>query len=430
MKAMILAGGIGKRMYPIEQTKCLMKFFGTELINHKIELLEEAGISDLIIVANPENKEVIKEAVNSDVKIAIQEKPKGMADAILSGAELVGDDSLLILNAEDMVESQGISELVQGEGDSRLLGYEVSSYFPGGYFKLDGERITGMIEKPGPGNEPSNYVSIGVYFHRKFGKLLEYIEKASSSKDDIYEVAMDMMMADGFDYRISKYSGIWYPLKYPWHIWGLSDYFFSMRDNSHIDPSANIHPSAVVQGKVFIGKNVRIFENAVVRGPCYIGDDSIIGNNSLIWGGNHLGKGCVVGYSTELKNVYASDNVWFHQNYIGDSVIMDNCSLGAKTVTANFRFDEKNIRVRVGNSMVDTGCNKLGVLMGRNCRTGILVGLMPGVRIGSNSFLGPQTMISGDVEPGSCIFLQQNHHKLPASFNVNTDRSELKNKIG
>jgi len=181
---------------------------------------------------------------------------------------------------------------------------------------------------------------------------------------------------------------------------------------------------------VVIEEGVRVFEHAVIRGPCYIGKGSVIGNNSLIWGGSHLGKGCVAGYSTELKNVFTGENVWFHQNYAGDSVIMDDCSFGAKTTTANYRFDEKNVTVRIDRNMVDTGMNKLGVIMGRGCKTGIMAGLMPGIRIGEGCFIGPHVMVNTDLEPGKSVFLTQKKMVMESWIKLDTDRTELMRKIG
>jgi len=417
-------------MFPLAKAKCLLKFMGKELIVHKIEILRKAGVEDIVVVASPTNVSELKELLGDSVEFAVQNKPLGMADAIMSGAHLVQGEEVLIINAEDILEPAGLKTMMEGPGDSRLIGYQVDAYFPGGYFKLDGDRIVGMIEKPGEGNEPSDLVSIGVYLHRKFDDLIQYIEKAASSKDDVYEVAMDMMMKAGYDFRVARYSGPWIPLKYPWHIFEIRDYFYSKIAEARVDPSANIHETAIIDGKVVIEPDVRIFEHAVVRGPCYLGKGCIIGNNSLVWGGTHLGEGSVVGYSTELKNTHTGDNVWFHQNYVGDSIIMDDCSFGAKTTTANYRFDEKNIRIRIDRSMVDTGQNKFGVIMGPGTKTGITVGIMPGVRIGAGCFIGPHVLVKNDMEPGKAVFAKQELITMDSWIKLNTDRKCLKEKIG
>ena len=146
--------------------------------------------------------------------------------------------------------------------------------------------------------------------------------------------------------------------------------------------------------------NVRVFENAVIRGPVYIGPNSVIGNGSLVRDYSHIGANCVVGYSTRVKNSYIGDGCWFHMSYIGDSIIAEGCSFGAGTTLANFRFDEGNISVRIGDELVDTGLDKLGAIIGSNSRTGINASVLPGIRIGPNSVIGPHVCLAEDLEQG------------------------------
>ena len=171
-----------------------------------------------------------------------------------------------------------------------------------------------------------------------------------------------------------------------------------------------------------IEKGVRIFENAVVKGPVYIGENSVIGNSALVRGYSHIGRDSVVGFATEVKHSYVGDSCWFHSNYIGDSIISDNCSFGAGTVTANFRFDEGQIG--------ETGLDKFGCIMGEDCKTGINVSLMPGVRIGPNSIIGPHVMVHEDVEPDRIVLLKQQHTVIKNKVGSNkTKKTELMKRL-
>ncbi len=60
MKAILLCGGIGKRMFPITEDKLLLNFLGKPLLSHQIEKLKEAGLHDLVVVANPQNVDSIE----------------------------------------------------------------------------------------------------------------------------------------------------------------------------------------------------------------------------------------------------------------------------------------------------------------------------------------------------------------------------------
>jgi NDP-sugar pyrophosphorylase family protein len=177
-----------------------------------------------------------------------------------------------------------------------------------------------------------------------------------------------------------------------------------------IREEVKISERATVEGKVWIEKGAKVFEGACIKGPCYIGENSVVGGNSLIRDYTSLGRGCVVGFSTEIKHSLIGDDCWFHMNYIGDSIISNNCLFGAGTITANFRFDENNIQVWVGDKRVDSGTNKLGAIIGDNCKTGINACLEPGVKIGPQSMVGPNVDLQVDLKPKQIIFVNKNSY--------------------
>jgi bifunctional UDP-N-acetylglucosamine pyrophosphorylase/glucosamine-1-phosphate N-acetyltransferase len=88
-----------------------------------------------------------------------------------------------------------------------------------------------------------------------------------------------------------------------------------------------------------------------------------------------------------------------HLSYVGDSILGGDCNLGAGTITANLRFDDENVKVRVKSRSLDSGRKKLGVIMGDRVKTGIDVSIMPGVKIGHDSWIGPNVTLTRDVEP-------------------------------
>ena len=90
-------------------------------------------------------------------------------------------------------------------------------------------------------------------------------------------------------------------------------------------------------------------------------------------------------------------------SYIGDSIVSDNCSFGAGTITANFRFDEGEVPIRVKGERISSGTDKLGVIMGHGCRTGCNATLMPGVKVGPHSIVGPGVVLYDDLLPDSSI---------------------------
>ena len=404
MKVLFLCGGIGKRMFPLTEDKFLLKFLGKTLIEHQLDKAVKSGLNRFIIVANPVNltriENIAAQYPNAEFEFVLQEKPLGIANAVEKARHLLTDE-LLLVNPNDIFDNTAYANLLACHKSEKnatfITGCKVKSYFPGGYLVVNGHgRLTRIMEKPGPGNEPSDMVNILVHLHSDPETLLHYISRVKTDHDDVYEQAVDAMCKDNRTILVVPYSGAWMPIKYPWHVLDAVRYFLDRAEN-RISPDLRISSHAVLDGKVIIEDGVRILENAVIRGPVYIGRNSIIGNNALVRTYSHLGSDCVVGFCTEIKESYIGDGAQFHMAYAGDSVIGAHCSFGAGTVTANWRFDTKNIKVKIGESMIDTGRDKLGAFIGNNCRTGIQVGIMPGVRIGNNALIHPHVNLTNDV---------------------------------
>ncbi len=400
-------------MFPIAEDKFLLDFLGKPLLEHQIELASEAGLSQFVIIGNPENigkiKQITKRFAGIEVDFALQKKALGIADALKS-AEPFLHGQLLIINPNDVFSRSAYTKIIsaakKSPASSYILGYRVQEYFPGGYLQVNSRNeLLHIVEKPNSGEEPSDLVNILIHCHNNSQELLRCIETVETTRDDVYECALDSLVRAGRKIKVIPYNDFWAPIKYPWHIFRVMEHFL---DNAQprIASSARISGKATVEGKVILGENVIVLESAVIRGPVYIGANSVVGNNALVREYSHIGANSVIGYSTEVKHSYIGDNCWFHSNYVGDSIVDDNCSLGAGAVLANFRLDEGNIQIKIGDNMVDTGYDKLGAVVGRGCRIGVNASLMPGVRVGPDSFVGPQVCLRDDLAANKMILLE------------------------
>jgi bifunctional UDP-N-acetylglucosamine pyrophosphorylase/glucosamine-1-phosphate N-acetyltransferase len=403
-------------MFPIAEDKFLLDFLGKPLLKHQIEVAREAGLSHFVIIGNPENivkiKQITKKIPGIKVNFALQKKSLGIADALKS-AEPFLRGQLLVINPNDVFSSSAYTKIIAAArktpASSYILGYQVQKYFPGGYLQVNSRNdLLHIVEKPNPGEEPSNLVNILIHYHNNSEELLRYIETVRTNRDDVYECALDNMVKAGHKIKVIPYNDFWAPIKYPWHVFKVMEYFLN-NAQPYTAPSARVSKEATIEGKVILSDNVKVLENAVIRGPVYIGANSIIGNNALVRDYSHIGSNSVIGYSTEVKHSYIGDNCWFHSNYIGDSIVDDDCSLGAGTVLANFRLDEGNIQIEVGDSLVDTGYDKLGAIVGRGCRIGVNASLMPGVRVGPDSFVGPQVCLRQDLGANKMVLLESRY---------------------
>ncbi len=437
MKVVFLCGGIGKRMFPITEDKFLINFLGKTLLQHQIETAKQAGLNQFLVIGNPANMRQIEQIAGTvdgaNIEIALQKRPLGIADALESVASFL-DGDILIVNPNDIFAASAYNSLIKEEkrksAASYILGYQTRGHFPGGYLVINSENeLNRIVEKPEPGQEPSDLVNILAHLHTDPKRLLEYTKKVKTAKDDVYECALDNMVKDGHKIKVIPYKDFWAPIKYPWHIFDAVRYLIDI-NKPVISASAYISEKATIEGKVFVSDNVKVLENAVIRGPVYIGPGSMIGNNVLVRDYSHIGADCVIGYSTEIKNSYVDDGCWMHSSYIGDSIIGKGCSFGAGTVLANFRFDEQNVSVMVGNEAIDTGLDKLGAIIGDNCRTGINSSVMPGIKIGPNSVVGSHTCLAKDLGPEKMMLTEPHYRTQPNPVKLDdAKRKELKERL-
>jgi len=414
MKVIILAAGQSTRMQPVRD-KVFLDFLGESLIEHQISTLRQAGFDDFVVVAGEHNYSDLSALLGpygDQVAICMQTSPTGMHGAIMAAKEHVDySEPVLVFNSNDVVDLEAFSQIIAAydsqPADAYILGKKVSEYFPGGYLKTNEQGlIEGIVEKPEPGTEPSDLVNLVVHLYRNFGQFAEALETAKSDRDDLYEVAMDNLIKAGSKFLAVQYEGFWQPIKYPWHVMDvfrhLCEKKLSETRGQYISPSAHVDETAIIKGAVIIDDGAKIFEGAIVKGPAYIGKNSVVANNALVRD-SHIGANSVVGFGTEIARSYLGREVWTHSNYIGDSIIGNNVSFGGGTVTGNLRLDEKNIPVNIKDEKIDSGTNKLGLITGDNIRFGINTSTMPGIKIGSNSFIGAGIIIGQDIPEASFV---------------------------
>lgn len=396
MKTLLLVAGRSRRFWPLQE-KSLFPICGKPLLGHVIERLEAAGCSDIILIGGNHNLQDVRGRFPDLPAIEQEQLELGMRGALLSALPQLPDTDILIVSSNDLIESEAYRRTIDAgkAADGAILAQRVSRYFPGGYLSTNGTRITGIVEKPGEGKEPSDLVNIVCHYHRSSSALLAALEDVNESTDDGYEQALVKLFSTKH-FNAVPYDGYWQAVKYPWHLLRLLPALLPRTNERSIHPSAQIHATAVIEGDVVIGEGARLLPHAVVVGPSVIGARTIVGNNALIRGSS-VGNDCVVGYNTEVKGSVLADFVWTHSTYIGDSVVGRNVSFGGGTVTGNLRLDEAEILSHVGDERIRTGVTKFGTVVGNDTRIGIGVLINPGVKIGGGTFVASGCMVEEDV---------------------------------
>ena len=195
-------------------------------------------------------------------------------------------------------------------------------------------------------------------------------------------------------------------LKYPWDLFRTNKLLMDKFLKTEIEKSARISKNVVIEGNVYIGKNTRVFEGAAIKGPCYIGDNCVIGNNALIREYANFENNVLIGALAEVTRSVFQEDIHTHSGYFGDSIFGRGCRLGAGTITANVKIDRGEIKPVVKGEKIKTGLDSLGCIMGENTKTGIHCSLMPGILIGSNCALGPNSVVFENIEDDATFYTE------------------------
>jgi bifunctional UDP-N-acetylglucosamine pyrophosphorylase/glucosamine-1-phosphate N-acetyltransferase len=282
------------------------------------------------------------------------------------------------------------------KGENTISAIEVKDVSQYGAFRLEGNLIKQIVEKPTKETAPSNYANVGMYVFTP--EIFEFIQKTSMSPRGEYEITDTMQLMIEEEKELIKHdvsAEEWLDIGLPWML--LEANMKAMRQIiTKID--GTIEEGVILRGPIWIKKGATIRSGSYIEGPVIVGEDSDVGPNSYLRAGTCLGKRVRIGNACEVKNsIIMDDTHAAHLSYIGDSIIGNNCNIGAGTVIANLRFDKKNIKVTIKGERLDSERRKLGAIIGNNVETGINVSIHPGIIVGNDSWIAPGVTVQRDV---------------------------------
>ena len=196
MKGIILAGGSGTRLYPITKgiSKQIMPIYDKPMIYYPLSVLMLAGIKEVLIITTPEDSAQFQRLLGDGKDLgcsfnyAVQEKPNGLAQAFVIGADFIGNDKVALVLGDNIFYGAGFSKLVQSFNDvegAAIFAYEVNDPERYGVVEFDADFKAISIEEK-PVSPKSNYAVPGLYFYDN--EVVEIAKNIAPSPRGEYEI--------------------------------------------------------------------------------------------------------------------------------------------------------------------------------------------------------------------------------------------------
>src|SRR6266540_4038108 len=197
MKGIILAGGTGSRLYPITKGICkqLMPIYDKPMIYYPVSNLMMAGIREILIITTPEDQTAFQRLLGDGSQLgcqfsyAIQEEPRGLADAFIVGEEFIGNDKVAMILGDNIFYGHDFGSSLKGCTDPDggiVFAYPVADPERYGVVEFDENMKAVSIEEK-PAKPKSNYCVTGLYFYN----------------NDVIEIAKNVQPSDRGEIEIT-----------------------------------------------------------------------------------------------------------------------------------------------------------------------------------------------------------------------------------
>jgi len=279
LKGLVLSGGAGTRLRPITHTRAkqLVPVANTPVLHYGLRALGEAGISEVGIIVGDTAAE-IEESVGDGSAFGItvtyihQSEPLGLAHAVLTARDFLGDDPFVMYLGDNLLRD-GITEIVDAfrtnRPDASILLQRVSDPQSYGVAELDGDRVVRLIEKPE--DPPSDLALVGVYmFTHHILASADAIEPSGRGELEITD-AIQHMIDQGLKVDYREVSGWWKDTGQVADMLEANRLILDVVER-RIEGTVD---SSTIEGRVVIEPGATVTDSTI-RGPAVIGAGAVI----------------------------------------------------------------------------------------------------------------------------------------------------------
>jgi len=421
MKAVVLVAGEGVRLQPITATrpKHLIKLGGKPILEYCLDALKASGVTEVVVVTHYMGdaiRQYFGDGKRMGLKITYAEQAEmlGTGNAV-SAVEPYVDGDFVLVYGDLLFASEVVADVVslfEGEKPAAVMAVvpvaKPESY---GVVELENEKVVKrIIEKPAAGESPSNLANAGIYVFSK--EIFDKLRQTKASVRGEWELtdAVSLLINDEKTVLASKIAkDDWIDIGRPWDLLEANSWALKRMEHKVYGMIEN---GANLIGPVTVAETARIRSGVYIEGPCFIDEGSDIGPNCYIRSCTSIGKNVRVGNACEVKNSIIMDETHVgHLSYVGDSILCERCNLAAGTITAKLRLDDGFVKMVVKGEVVDTGRRKFGAILGDDVKTGINALLMPGVKVGTGSWIGANFTVHRDVPANTVALLKQDEDR-------------------
>lgn len=280
MKALVLAGGTGSRLRPLTYTsaKQLIPIANKPILYYAIEAIRDAGITDIGVIVGDTKAEVMTSLGDGSawgVRFTYieQDRPRGLAHAVLIAEEFIGNDPFLMFLGDNLIRA-GVTQFVRSFQDSNANALILLSEVPDpqrfGVAELRDGQVVRLIEKPKV--PPSNMALVGVYLFDSH--IFEAVKSIGPSWRNELEItdAIQWLLDQGFRVDPYRVEGWWKDTGKPEDVLDANRLVLETIDGR---VEGEVSADSQIIGRVIVERGARVV-NSVVRGPAVIGADTLV----------------------------------------------------------------------------------------------------------------------------------------------------------